>query len=67
MIDDRKITFIFSNGTEESYEVGKESSYGLIEGIWVSHEPKDFFARIMTKTHTISFKGVPFFIEEARK
>lgn len=67
MNDDRKITFIFNAETEESFQVGKDSIYGVITGIWVSHEPKDFFARLMTDDKVISFKGVPYILEEAKR
>lgn len=60
----RQITFIFPHTAPDRYKVGEKTQYGTVSKIWISHDPRDLFARVTTEKLSVVFKGVPFVLSE---
>jgi len=61
----RDIIFYYPDGSTETYKTGQILESGpIVEKIWVSREPGELMARILTSGTSIVFKGIPFKLEE---
>ena len=55
-----EITFYYSNGKKETFEVGREVEGKNVEGIEIKHNRASTAANILFKDHSTVFVGVPF-------